>query len=136
MTRKKWHIDKEFLETLLRIGLPIAIQNVLASSLSLIDSLMVGSLGETALAAVGVANQWGGLLFSCYWGINCGGVLFFAQYWGAKDYDGIRRAYGITMVSMLLVSLVFFNKEFWKDEKKAAPQEMSADPEEPQEPVA
>lgn len=108
MTRKKWHIDKEFLETLLRIGLPIAIQNVLASSLSLIDSLMVGSLGETALAAVGVANQWGGLLFSCYWGINCGGVLFFAQYWGARDYDGIRRAYGITMVSMLLVSLVFF----------------------------
>ena len=57
-------LDKTFLRDILRIGLPVAIQNVLTSSLSLIDSLMIGSQGELALASVGIANQWGSLLFS------------------------------------------------------------------------
>lgn len=100
-------LDKTFLRDILRIGLPVAIQNVLTSSLSLIDSLMIGSQGELALASVGIANQWGSLLFSFYWGICCGGTLFFAQYWGAEDVPGIRRAYAVTMTSMLLVALAF-----------------------------
>ena len=100
-------LDKTFLRDILRIGLPVAIQNVLTSSLSLIDSLMIGSQGELALASVGIANQWGSMLFSFYWGICCGGTLFFVQYWGAEDVPGIRRAYAVTMTSMLLVALAF-----------------------------
>ena len=99
--------DRDFFRGVLAIGMPVAVQNLLTSSLSLIDSLMIGSQGELALAAVGVAGQFGTLLFSAYWGLCCGGTMFFAQYWGAQDMKGIRRAYGITLSTMLLVSLIF-----------------------------
>ena len=89
--------NKEFFRGLIAIGLPIALQNLLTNSLSLVDSLMVGQLGEGAIAAVGVAGQFSQLMFGFYWGICCGGTTFFAQYFGAGDERGIRRSYGLTM---------------------------------------
>ena len=82
--------NREFFKETLRLGLPVAIQGLLTSSLSFIDTLMVGSQGENALAAVGAAGQFGGLLFGFYWGLCCGGTLFIAQYHGIHDEDGIR----------------------------------------------
>ena len=99
--------NRDFYREMVRIGLPIAIQGLLTSSLSFIDSLMIGSLGEEALAAVGAAGQFGGLLFGFYWGLCCGGAMFIAQYHGIKDEDGIRRAYGLTATCMMAVALVF-----------------------------
>ena len=99
--------NREFYRDIIRIGLPIAVQGLLTSSLSFVDSLMIGSLGETALAAVGAAGQFGGLLFGFYWGMCCGGTMFFAQYHGVNDQDGIRRAYGLTTACMTAVALVF-----------------------------
>ena len=50
--------DKQFLKKLWMLALPITIQNFITSSLNLIDNLMVGRLGEEAIAAVGLANQY------------------------------------------------------------------------------
>lgn len=99
--------NKEFFRGLIAIGLPIALQNLLTNSLSLVDSLMVGQLGEGAIAAVGVAGQFSQLMFGFYWGICCGGTTFFAQYFGAGDERGIRRSYGLTLSLVLLIGFVF-----------------------------
>lgn len=99
--------NREFYSETVRIGLPIAIQGLLTSSLSFIDSLMIGSVGELALAAVGAAGQFGNLLFGFYWGLCSGGSVFMAQYHGVGDEDGIRRAYGLTTVCMMAVALAF-----------------------------
>ena len=48
---------RELLSMLRKIALPIALQSLIGSSLSLIDNLMVGSLGELQLNAVGVSVQ-------------------------------------------------------------------------------
>jgi len=99
--------NKNFYKETLRLGLPIAIQGLLTSSLAFIDSLMVGSLGETALAAVGAASQFGSLLFGFYWGLCCGGTIFIAQYHGVHDEKGIRRAHGLSTSCMMAVTLIF-----------------------------
>lgn len=99
--------DRPFFQNVWRIGMPVAIQNLLSSGLALIDNMMIGSQGEVALAAVGMAGQWGSLLFSAYWGLCCGGTLFFAQYWGAQDRRGIERAFGVMTLCMGFVSLLF-----------------------------
>ena len=99
--------NRDFYRDVIRIGLPIAIQGLLTSSLSFIDSLMVGSLGETALAAVGAAGQFGSLLFGFYWGLCCGGTIFIAQYHGVNDQNGIRRAHGLSTVCMMTITLIF-----------------------------
>ena len=99
--------NREFYKETLRLGLPIAIQGLLTSSLSFIDSLMVGSLGETALAAVGAAGQFGSLLFGFYWGLCSGGTIFIAQYHGVHDEKGIRRAHGLSASCMMAVTMLF-----------------------------
>lgn len=91
----------------IRIGMPVALQNLLTSTLSLVDSLMVGGLGSYVLGAVGLAGQFSSLLFAAYWGLASGGTMFFAQYWGSRDDKGICRSYGLTMTSMMAVGFLF-----------------------------
>ncbi|MBQ8742550.1 MAG: MATE family efflux transporter [Clostridia bacterium] len=104
----KYYGDKRFWKTVLRLALPIAIQNLLVSSFSLVDTLMVGALGDLPLSAVGMAGQWGWLFNLFLFGICSGGALFVSQYWGTKDEDSIRRVYGILIASVSILSIVFF----------------------------
>ncbi len=99
--------DKAFYRSIFAIGLPVAFQNLLATTASMVDTIMLGAQGELAVAAVGICSQFSSLMFSAYFGFTNGGMLFFAQYWGAKDEEGICRAYGVTQVFMMLVALLF-----------------------------
>ncbi len=76
--------DKRFYHTLITLAIPIVIQNFLLSSLNMVDSLMVGALGETAIAAVGVANQLFYLFNITIIGVGTGCSIFIAQFWGAQ----------------------------------------------------
>lgn len=98
---------KKFLRALAAIAIPVALQNLLTTTGSMIDTMMIAPLGEHTVGAVGLCAQFSTLMFSGYWGFIGGGMLFYAQYWGAKDDDGIKRAYGLTTVCLLLVSLTF-----------------------------
>ena len=88
---------KAFLKSLAAIAVPVALQNLLTTTGSMVDTMMIASLGETTVGAVGLCAQFSSLLFSGYWGFVGGGMLFFSQYWGAKDDDGIDRSYGIAL---------------------------------------
>ncbi len=98
---------KDFLKRIAIIAIPVALQNLLTTTGSMVDTMMIAPLGETSVGAVGLCAQFTSLMFSGYWGFVGGGMLFFAQYWGAKDDDGIDRSYGITLSFMMLVAAVF-----------------------------
>ncbi len=98
---------KDFLSRLCIIAIPVALQNLLTITGSMIDTMMISSLGETSVGAVGLCAQFSSLMFSGYWGFVGGGMLFFAQYWGAGDEEGIHRSYGLTFTCMMSVGLLF-----------------------------
>ena len=99
---------KDFVRRIAVIAIPVALQNLLTTTGSMVDTMMIGALGdENIVGAVGLCAQFTSLMFSGYWGFVGGGMLFFAQYWGAKDDDGIDRSYGITLSFMMLVAAVF-----------------------------
>ncbi len=98
---------KAFLKAVVTIALPIALQNLLSTTASMVDTIMIGSAGELAVAAVGICSQISSLFFSCYFGFAGGAILFFAQYWGAKDYKGINRTFGISTILMLVIAFAF-----------------------------
>ncbi|MDR2746105.1 MAG: MATE family efflux transporter [Treponema sp.] len=104
---KSFFGSRRFYEEILIIGFPVALQNLLTTSAGMVDTIMIGTQGETAVAAVGICSLFSMLLFSAYFGFCNGGIIFFAQYWGAKDEAGICRAYGITLVTMMFAGLVF-----------------------------
>lgn len=98
---------KQFLRSVAVIAIPVALQNLLTTTASMVDTMMIAPLGETTVGAIGLCAQFSSLMFSSYFGFVGGGMLFFAQYWGAKDDDGIDRSYGITLACMMTVGLLF-----------------------------
>ena len=98
---------RKFLKSIAVIAIPVALQNLLTTTGSMVDTMMIASLGSTQVGAVGLCAQFSSLMFSGYWGFVGGGMLFFSQYWGAKDDDGINRSYGLTLACMMTVGILF-----------------------------
>ena len=74
-------------------ALPLLIGNLFQQAYNLADSMIVGKLlGANALAAVGATGSISFLFFSVCHGISSGGGIVTAQYYGAKDYDRVKRA--------------------------------------------
>ena len=99
---------RDFLKKVAVIAVPVALQNLLTTTGSMVDTMMIASLGNTEVGAVGLCAQFSSLMFSCYWGFVGGGMLFIAQYWGAKDDEGINRSYGLTLTCMMTVGFIFW----------------------------
>ncbi|MBP5263487.1 MAG: MATE family efflux transporter, partial [Lachnospiraceae bacterium] len=78
----------DFLTKVAVIAIPVALQNLLTTTGSMIDTMMIAALGTTQIGAVGLCAQFSSLMFSGYWGFVGGGMLFISQYWGAKDEKG------------------------------------------------
>ncbi len=99
--------DREFVRSMLAIALPVAFQQLITASLNMIDVLMVGQLGETAVAALGLANQIFFLLILFLFGVTSGMSIFTAQYWGREDVENIRKVLGICLVMAISVAALF-----------------------------
>ena len=100
--------NRKFYRKLVKIALPIAVQSLIACSLSLIDNLMVGYLGEAELAAVGIGIQVYFIHWMVLFGFNSGGATFMAQFWGVRDTASIKRTIGFAMKVSIATGIVFF----------------------------
>ena len=94
------------------VALPMAMQEIISCSLTLVDNLMIGSLGEAELSAVGVGVQ----LFFVHWmmifGFTSGTATYMAQFYGSKDIRNIRKTAGLALVVCMIISAVFFSAAF------------------------
>lgn len=105
--RKYLFSDREFYHNLLSIGVPIAIQNLLTSALNLVDTLMVGQLGEQVIASVGAANQFYFILNYLMIGVAAGSGIFISQFLGKKDSVGMRQSLGVSIMCSLSLGGIF-----------------------------
>lgn len=105
-----------FLTLLFKIALPIILQNFLSSFVNMLDTVMVGQLGSTDIAAVGLGNQIFWVMSIVLFGIVSGGSIFIAQYWGKKDLDGVCRTMGIILTAAFVVTVLFFCGAFFAPE--------------------
>ena len=99
--------SKSFYKTLMLIAFPIMLQNLLSTSLSLVDTLMIGQLGANQIAAVGIANQIFFLINLFIFGIASGASIFFAQYYGAKKYEELEKITALALSISLIASILF-----------------------------
>lgn len=102
-----------FYKKLLALSLPIVFQNFMTASLDLMDSVMIGAVGELELAAVGLANQIYFLLFLVLFGVNNGVAVYIAQFWGDNNRKDIHKSVGLGLVSSFVISSVFFITAFF-----------------------
>jgi putative MATE family efflux protein len=101
--------DQEYFHLLVKFAVPIALQSLITSLLNLVGMIMIGQLGDTSIAAVGLANQVWFLLSLLMFGIVSGCAMFVAQFWGKKDIPNIRRVLGLSVKLGLIAALVFWS---------------------------
>ena len=103
----EFYRDPVFITQLFHLAAPIALQNLLTASLGMVSSVMVGQLGEAAMASVGLAGQVFFLLILILFGIGSGSAMFTAQLWGNKDIVSLRKVLGLCLAMSLVTAFVF-----------------------------
>jgi len=98
---------KGFYRNILFLALPIILQNLVTTSLGLMDTFMVGMLGEVPLAAVNLANIPMFVIQLILFGLQSGSSVLISQFWGKKDMESINRVIGIGCYVALSISAVF-----------------------------
>jgi len=89
--------DKNFYKSVLAIAIPIAVQNMISSAVGMLDTIMLGQLGEVAMSASSLANQIGFIFMMINYGLTGGAGVLTSQYWGRRDAASIRKVMSLTL---------------------------------------
>lgn len=103
--------DREFYSLLIRIAIPIAMQNLITFGINMLDTVMLGKLGseagEIAISASKLANEPFFIFTIITYGLAGASTVLVSQYWGKKDMESIRKILGIALRCALIVSIIF-----------------------------
>ena len=102
-----------FYRELFVLVIPIVIQNLIASSVSVADTLMLGNVDQTSLSASGLAGQLMFLINVMFFGLNSALTILASQYWGKKDVKVISKILGIGLIIAMIVTVSFSAAAFF-----------------------
>ena len=107
---KLFRKDPEFYKTVFALALPIALQSLITIGVNMLDTIMVGKLGETALSATSLANSFIGIYHIFCMGLGMGASVLVSRFWGMKsahhDEEQASVALRQTVCLMLRLALV------------------------------
>ncbi len=98
--------NREFYESIRHTAFFVTIQNVISSSLNLVDVIMLGSLG--VINGPGLATQFFYIFMLAIFGFANGGQIYLSQFYGDDDMHNFHRAIGVLMLVGLLIAILFF----------------------------
>jgi len=99
--------DKEFYRRSFLILIPVVLQNCINQGVNMMDTIMVGSLGEAAISASSLANQFYTIFNILCLGISAAGLVLAAQYWGGGDGKTVKRVFDLVMQIVILAGTLF-----------------------------
>lgn len=91
----------------LKLAVPIMIQNLISTLVGTADTVMLGFVGQTEMAAASLANQYIFVLFCAFYGIATATSVMCAQYWGKGDHKAVEQIIGIAMRVGICFALIF-----------------------------
>ncbi len=106
MKESKFFGDKAFYKKALLVAIPIMIQNGITNFVSLLDNIMVGSVGTVEMTGVSIANTIFFVFNLTVFGGVSGAGIFLAQYFGKQDNEGMRYCTRYKMYLGVFLSLV------------------------------
>ncbi|CAM3431890.1 MATE family efflux transporter [Pseudostreptobacillus hongkongensis] len=105
--------NKEMYKRILKIGIPVMLENLVYNLVNFIDNFMVGKenvslgLGTVAVAGLGIVNQIFFVFMVSLFGLFSGASVLSAQYYGNKDYKNLNKILGFLLIASLLISIPF-----------------------------
>lgn len=105
--KERYVAPKSFYQKVAGIALPLAAQQILNQGAGFVDTVMVSHVG--GVGAVAVAAQLSNLLAGTAFGINSGINIFSAQFYGARDWNSLKKCFGFQLLMNLINFLLFFS---------------------------
>ena len=99
--------DKSFYIKVALIAVPIALQGLITNGVNIMDTIMVGKVGETQLSAVSLANQFINIFHIFCMGIGMGASVLVARYFGMKDSSSLKKTLTIMFRLCLFLAFLF-----------------------------
>lgn len=99
--------SKSFYMKTLRLMVPIVLQQLITTGVNFMDNLMIGSFGETQIAAAAFGNQFYSVFQFICMGLGSGAVVLSSQYWGRKEIEPMRSVAAIALRLAAVLCAVF-----------------------------
>ncbi len=106
--------NKEFVREVVKIAIPIGLQSLVTNLVNIIDNIMVGALGETAMSGISIISSLLILLSTVTVSIGSGAMIIAAQEYGRKEMTSIKKllsfvlAFGFCAAGLLWVACTLF----------------------------
>lgn len=96
-----------FEKAMLKIALPITLQSLLQSSFSVIDQVMIGQLGSSSIAGIGLGGKFASLYSVILAAIASAAGIMISQYMGKKDGPSASKSFYLSMALSLGLAVLF-----------------------------
>ena len=73
----------------------------------MMDTVMVGRLGEVSISASSLANQYYAIYNIMCMGISAAGLVLASQYWGMNEPKTVRRTFDLSMQIVIVMGSIF-----------------------------
>lgn len=98
----------EFIEKLIKLAIPIALQSLLLASVSAADAFMLGRLDQNSMAAVSLASQIQFIMTMFIGAVTSAGSILGSQYWGKRDMETVDDIFNLMLKFMVVIDILFF----------------------------
>ena len=98
---------REMLRQFFPLLAAVALQQILALTVNLVDNFMLGTYSEQAMSGAALVNQIQFMLQQLTSGIGAGVAVLGAQYWGKRQTEPIKKIIGVGLKFGLAAGLVF-----------------------------
>lgn len=105
---KKYFGDWKFYKKLLWLAIPIMVQNAITNFVGFLDNIMVGQLGTEQMSGVAIVNQFVFVFNLCVFGGLSGAGIFGAQFFGCKDFKGVRDTFRFKVITGMVIAVLTF----------------------------
>ena len=120
---KQLELEKRYLFTnkdLRRLILPLILEQLLAVLVGMADTVMVASVGESAVSGVSLVDSINILLINIFAALATGGAVVAGQYLGRKDQEkaveaGEQLLVFVVFAALLIMTLGYLGKNFILD---------------------
>ncbi len=93
-------------KNIIQLALPIALENVLHMAVFIVDIIMVGRLGTTAVAAVGLAGALNFVITMIFCALNAGTTALVARNFGAEEKAEAQTVAGQSLLLAIILGLI------------------------------
>lgn len=108
--------NPNFYKKVATVAIPVTLQNLITIGINMMDTIMLGSLGETALSASSLANQFITLFQIFCMGMGMGAAVLTARYFGAGDNRSLKMAITVAYRFCIGLGTLFTLAAAWMPE--------------------